>query len=52
MSLAYKPVCSSDDTVYPNMEALKCSALRNPERSEYTDKFYNFSDVTAENIHH
>jgi len=35
MSLVYKPVCSSEDVVYPNMEALKCSALRNPERSEY-----------------
>jgi hypothetical protein len=52
MSLAYKPVCSSEGVVYPNMEALKCAALRNPERSEYTDKFYKFSGVIPENMHH
>ena len=35
ISLVYKPVCSSEDVGYPNIEAMKCSALRNPERSEY-----------------
>jgi 6,7-dimethyl-8-ribityllumazine synthase len=34
------------------MEALKCSAMRNPERSEYTKKFYNCSCVITGNIYH
>jgi hypothetical protein len=42
MSVAYKPVCSSENVVYANMAALNCSALRNPERSEYQDEIYTF----------
>jgi hypothetical protein len=49
ISLAYKPVCSSENLVYANIAALKCSALRNPERSEYEyeDELHNFLRVTA-----
>jgi hypothetical protein len=46
VSLTYKPVCSSENVVYANMAALKCAAMRNPERSEYDDKFYKILSIT------
>jgi hypothetical protein len=50
MSLQYKPVCSSENVVYANMAALKCSALRNPERSEYDGKLHKFISAINSNV--
>ncbi|PSN55257.1 hypothetical protein C0J52_05837 [Blattella germanica] len=47
MTLEYKPVCSSENADYPNLEALRCAALRKPHLANKRNKISRwFSEIS------